>query len=194
MFGKEKAPKVSPAAPITKIEALIGPNAHFRGDIQSDGGIRVDGIFEGTIDIIGNLVIGEGATVIANINANNISVSGAVKGDIAGNRVEILNTGRVWGDLTINSLLLNEGAYLCGQTTMHGDIEPPMIEPPRPRPGDVSARTAIVDAKVRSPEIAAMKNTQAGAGVLGGIRSEEREGLRPRRGITSGGEHIKPTG
>ena len=157
MFGKEKTTEVPPVAPVTKIETMIGPNAHFRGDIQSDGGIRVDGIFEGTIDITGNLVIGEGAKVIANINANNISVSGAVKGDIGGNRVEILSTGRVFGDLTINSLLLNEGAYLRGQTTMRGDIEPPMIEPPRPRLGDVSARTAIVDAEARAPKIAELE-------------------------------------
>jgi len=60
--------------------------------------------------------------------------------------VEILETGRVWGDLTINSLLLNEGAYLRGQTTMHGDIEPPMIEPPRRRrqqPAELTSATVV---------------------------------------------------
>ncbi len=144
MFGKEKT-KAPAAAPISKIETIVGPNAYFRGDIQSDGGIRIDGVFEGTIDITGNLVIGEGAKVIADIKANNISISGAVKGNIASNRVEILETGRVWGDLTINSLLLNEGAYLRGQTTMHGDIEPPMIEPPKPQPAAEPASATIVD-------------------------------------------------
>jgi len=144
VFGREKT-KAPPAAPVSKIETIVGPNAHFRGDIQSDGGIRIDGIFEGTIDITGNLVIGEGAKIIADIKANNISISGAVKGNITGNRVEILETGRVWGDLTINSLLLNEGAYLRGQTTMHGDIEPPLIEPPKPRPAAEPASTTIVD-------------------------------------------------
>lgn len=144
MFGREKT-KASSAAPISKIETIIGPNAHFRGDIQSDGGVRIDGVFEGTIDITGNLVILEGAKIIADIKANNVSISGAVKGNITGNRVEILETGRVWGDLTINSLLLNEGAYLRGQTTMHGDIEPPMIEPPKPRPATEPASATIVD-------------------------------------------------
>ena len=139
MFGKGKPAQPAPAKPTTArpsasiIETTIGPNAYFRGDIQSDGGVRIEGIYEGTIDITGNLVISDGAKVIADVKANNISISGAIKGNIAGNRVEILETGRVWGDLTINSLLLNEGAYLRGQTTMHGDIEPPMIEPPRPR-------------------------------------------------------------
>jgi cytoskeletal protein CcmA (bactofilin family) len=144
MFRKEKT-QLSSAAPVSKIETIIGPNAHFRGEIQSDGGVRVDGIFEGIIDITGNLVIGEGAKIIADINANNISISGAVKGNIGGNRVEILETGRVWGNLTVNSLLLNEGAYLRGQTTMHADIEPPLIEPPKPRPATEPASAAIVD-------------------------------------------------
>ena len=144
MFKKEKT-KLSSVAPVSKIETIIGPNAHFRGEIQSDGGVRVDGIFEGTIDITGNLVIGEGAKIIADINATNISIAGAVKGDIGGNRVEILETGRVWGNLTINSLLLNEGAYLRGQTTMHADIEPPLIEPPKPRSAIEPASATIVD-------------------------------------------------
>lgn len=145
MFGKEKTQKTAAMGPVSKIETVIGPNAHFRGDIQSDGGVRIDGILEGNIDITGNLVIGEGAKLIAEVNANNISISGAVKGNISGNRVEILETGRVWGDLTINSLLLNEGAYLRGQTTMHGDIEPPMIEPPKPRRAAQPASATIVD-------------------------------------------------
>lgn len=140
MFGKEskpvaekkpQPPAAAPAAPSARIETVIGPNAHFRGEIVSEGGIRIDGIFEGTIETTGNLVIGESAKVIADIRANNISISGAVKGNIFGNRVEILETGRVWGDLTVNSLLVNEGAYVRGQTMMQTDIEPPLIEPPR---------------------------------------------------------------
>ena len=150
MFGKEKTQKAASMAPVSKIETVIGPNAHFRGDIQSDGGVRIDGIYEGNIDITGNLVIGEGAKLIAEISANNISISGAIKGNISGNRVEILETGRVWGDLTINSLLLNEGAYLRGQTTMHGDIEPPMIEPPKPRHAAQPAGATIVDIEPKS--------------------------------------------
>lgn len=134
MFGREKKKEpqqpAAPAAPSARIETVVGPNAHFRGEIISEGGVRVDGIFEGTVETTGNLVIGESAKVIAQIKAENISISGAVKGNIYGNRVEILETGRVWGDLTIKSLLLNEGAYLRGQTTMHADIEPPLIEAP----------------------------------------------------------------
>lgn len=135
MFGrgkKEEQPtRQATARKALEIETVIGPNTHFRGNIQSDGGARIEGVFEGTIDVTGNLIIGEGAKVIADISAHNISISGGIKGDIDANKVEILENGRVWGNLTVNSLLLNEGAYLRGQTTMHGDIEPPMIEAPK---------------------------------------------------------------
>jgi cytoskeletal protein CcmA (bactofilin family) len=135
-FRREKPTEPRPSRPVpppaaSKIETVVGPNCNMQGSIQSDGGIRIDGVFQGDIDTAGNVIVGESAKVIADIKAHNVSIAGAVKGNISGNRVEVLETGRVWGDLTVNALLLNEGAYLRGQTMMHGEIEPPMIEPPR---------------------------------------------------------------
>lgn len=145
MFGKEKpAPTAAqpPAQPLAAgarpagapqaIETVIGPNTHIKGEVRSDGGIRIEGIVEGTVETTGNLVITESAKVLAEIKANNISIAGAVRGNITANRVEILDTGRVWGDLTIKSLLINEGAYLRGQTFMPQDLQPPQLEPPKP--------------------------------------------------------------
>ena len=158
MFGRgkteDKPTKQKAPGKGLEIETVIGPNTHFRGDIQSDGGARIEGIFEGTIDVTGNLIIGEGAKVIADISAHNISISGGIKGDINGNKVEILENGRVWGNLTVNSLLLNEGAYLRGKTTMQGDIEPPMIEPPKESKKSEPEGATIVDveAKVKEKE------------------------------------------
>lgn len=118
------------------IESTIGANTHIKGDIQGDGGLRIDGIVEGTIEITGNLVITESAKVRAEIKANNVSIAGAVQGNVSANRVEIADTGRVWGDMTIKSLLINEGAYLRGQTFMPQDLQPPKLEAPKPtKPG-----------------------------------------------------------
>ncbi len=150
MWGKEKttrqeAPKSTPtavarpAAP-APIETVIGPNTHIKGDIQGDGGIRIEGVIEGNIETTGNLVITESAKVFAEIKANNISIAGAVRGNITANRVEILDTGRVWGDLTIKSLLINEGAYLRGQTFMPKDIQPPEIETASRKPAQPVAK------------------------------------------------------
>ena len=115
------------------IESTIGPNTHIQGNVQGDGGLRIDGVVEGTIELTGNLVVTESAKVLAEIKANNVSVAGAIQGNIEANRIEILDTGRVWGDLTIKSLLINEGAYLRGQTFMPQDLQPPQLEPPKPK-------------------------------------------------------------
>ncbi len=112
------------------IESTIGPNTHIKGDVQGDGGLRVDGIVEGTIELTGNLVVTESAKIRAEIKANNISISGAVQGPVTATRIEILDTGRVWGDLTVKSLLVNEGAYFRGQTIMPQDLKPPQLQPP----------------------------------------------------------------
>lgn len=155
MFGrgkKEEEQSKRPSGRSLQIETVVGPNAHFRGDIQSDGGARIEGVFEGTVEITGNLIIGEGAKVIADITAHNISISGAVKGDINANKVEILENGRVWGNLMVDSLLLNEGAYLRGKTTMHGDIEPPMIEAPKESKEEEQAGGTIVDVEPKVRE------------------------------------------
>ena len=112
------------------IESTIGPNTHIKGDVQGDGGLRVDGIVEGTIELTGNLIVTESAKIRADIKAGNISVAGAVQGNVTATRVEILDTGRVWGDLTVKSLLVNEGAYFRGQTIMPQDLKPPQLQPP----------------------------------------------------------------
>ena len=129
------------------IESTIGANTHIKGDVQGDGGLRIDGVVEGTVEITGNLVVTESAKVRAEIKANNISIAGAVQGNVSANRVEILDTGRVWGDLTVKSLLVNEGAYFRGQTFMPQDLQPPKLEAPKPTKVDASAPQAgtVVD-------------------------------------------------
>ena len=152
MFGREKPsppsqnqptgatnqymPPIQPqntasGVPASKIETVIGPNCHINGMLQSDGGIRIEGIFDGHIQTTGNLVIADSAKVIAEVQAYNVVVSGTLKGNVTANRVEITGSGKLWGDLNVNSLLLNEGAFLKGQTNMGGDIEPPLIEAPK---------------------------------------------------------------
>jgi len=131
-----------------KLETVIGPNCRITGTLQSDGGVRIEGIFEGAIQITGNLVVAETARVIAEVQAYNVTISGQVKGNITANRVEITETGKVWGDLNVNSMLLHEGAYLRGNTNMAGDVEPPAFEPPRiasPRP------VAAIEGEVEEP-------------------------------------------
>ncbi len=135
MFGKKEQPQeqIAPVAAgvSPKIETVIGPNASFKGDVQSDGSMRIDGLYEGKIDLAGNLLIGESGKVIADIKAQNVSVSGAIKGTInAIGRLEILSSGKVWGDISVASLLIDEGGFFRGQSIMAGEQNFPLLEAP----------------------------------------------------------------
>ncbi len=131
MFGrKEKSPSFAVSA--DKIETTIGPTADFNGHLKSDAGIRIDGAFEGLIETTGNAIIGEGAKVLADISARNVSVAGTVKGNItASGRLEILSSGRVWGDIHVASFLIEEGGVFRGQSLMQAGDEQLLIDAPR---------------------------------------------------------------
>lgn len=122
MFGKERT-----FAPFEgKIENVLGPSASFHGRLKTEGNVRVDGYFDGSIETTGNVIVGEAAKITAEIVADNVQVWGAVKGKIrASGRLEILPSGRVWGDIDVSSLLIDEGGVFRGDRVTIGDQEEP---------------------------------------------------------------------
>lgn len=115
------------SAPIEKIETVIGPNTNFRGRLVCDGSVRIDGMCEeGVIETLGNIIVGPQAKVAADLIAENVSVSGAVTGSIkASGRLEILSTGKVWGNVDVGSFLLDEEGFFRGNLAMKNEPEPP---------------------------------------------------------------------
>ena len=98
-----------------RIENVIGAGTRFKGHLTANAGIRIDGIVEGTLEISGDVIIGEQAQVRANVIANNVSIAGLLEGNIrAVGRVEILSTGQVIGDVTAEALVIEEGGVLRG--------------------------------------------------------------------------------
>jgi cytoskeletal protein CcmA (bactofilin family) len=128
LFKKTELPVVAGG----KIDNILGSNTSYNGTLKSDGNVRVDGIYEGHIETAGNVIIGPSAKVLADIVANSVQVWGAVRGNItAQGRLEILSTGRVWGDIRVASMLIDEGGMFRGQCLMAGEIlEPLTLLPP----------------------------------------------------------------
>jgi cytoskeletal protein CcmA (bactofilin family) len=151
VFGRKKDKKTK-APPVETIETVIGSTASFQGTVQADGSIRIDGVFEGTIETAGNLIIGDQAKILADIVAHNVSVAGAVKGNISANRVEILESGRIWGDLTVNSFTLDDGGFVSGQVNMHTDMSPPMLEAPTEQEADSATEAEPIEGEVVDEE------------------------------------------
>jgi cytoskeletal protein CcmA (bactofilin family) len=138
VFGKRKSHNVD------KIEAVIGPAASFNGHLKCDGSVRIDGLCEGSIETAGNVIIGERAQVVADITAENVSVSGAVKGSItARGRLEILSTGRVWADIAVTSFLIDDGGFFRGKSIMSSEPEPSLEAPQPTGEMDKAAKEAV---------------------------------------------------
>lgn len=106
-----------------KISTLLGKDTHFKGTLSSKESVRIEGIFEGEISTEGDLFIGEGSKVSANLKAKNVLNSGEIYGNIeAQERVEITPTGKIYGDIKAESLLIEEGAVLKGQVNTEKEV------------------------------------------------------------------------
>ena len=106
--------------PPAGFETVLGPHTALRGELKSAANVRIDGMFDGGIEIEGNIMVGETAHISANIQAYNLSIAGSVRGDLTGQKIQVLRTGRVWGDLNATSIVTEEGAFIDGKITMNG--------------------------------------------------------------------------
>jgi cytoskeletal protein CcmA (bactofilin family) len=109
-------PQFTPAT--IGFETVLGANSVLTGDLVASANVRLDGTFTGTLNIAGNVLIGETAKINADVNARNISIAGAVRGNVNGKKVQLLRTGRVWGDISATALSTEEGAFIDGKISM----------------------------------------------------------------------------
>lgn len=112
--------KVMPTGQPVGFDSVIGSNSQTEGAFFSSGNVRMDGKFVGAVEIEGNILIGESADIRADINARNISIAGAIRGNVTGDKVQLLRTGRIWGDISASALTTEEGAFIEGKITMVG--------------------------------------------------------------------------
>ncbi|MBN2585290.1 polymer-forming cytoskeletal protein [Patescibacteria group bacterium] len=105
-------------------DTLIGKEVVVEGSLSSEGDIQINGRFTGSIEAVSDIIIGEHAEVKANISAANVYVAGEVEGDIqATKRLEILETGRVNGNVTSQAMSIEPGGILKGSSTMQETAE-----------------------------------------------------------------------
>lgn len=106
----------------SKATTIIGADCQFQGDLKASGTIRVDGEFKGEIRVDGNIYIGETAKIEGNIYANNVMVSGEIKGNIeAHQQLRITSSGSLWGDVNVTSFILDENSSFDGNCKMKHD-------------------------------------------------------------------------
>ncbi len=95
---------------------VIGPDAEFKGELTFQGGVRVDGKFEGSISTSGKVLVSKGGELKAEVKSNSLVLEGRLIGNLsAQDRVELRATGQMHGDLKAAKLLVVEGATFVGR-------------------------------------------------------------------------------
>ena len=123
LFGEEDRPIKRDRIPTPgregNLNAFLGEGTSFKGTLTFEGTVRIDGRLEGEIFTKDTLVIGEGALVSATIHAGVVVISGTVRGDITAERkIDIHASGRLFGNISTPSLVIEEGVVFEGTCTM----------------------------------------------------------------------------
>ena len=95
---------------------MLGRSLVIRGDISGSEDLVIAGEFEGTLNVQGHCVtVGPEGNVKADIHASRVIIHGSVRGNIfVQERVEILKTGHVVGDMVAPGVAIEDGAYFKG--------------------------------------------------------------------------------
>jgi cytoskeletal protein CcmA (bactofilin family) len=109
-----------------KIETVLGPGISIKGTLTGKGGVRIEGVFEGTINIEGPLVVGEAGKVVSEeIRAPSVVAGGTLQANVFADKMQVLRTGRVYGDVTTSNLSTEEGGFLKGSIRMPEEATQP---------------------------------------------------------------------
>ena len=104
----------------SEISAFIGLGTEFKGELNFEGVIRLDGRFSGQIRSGGTLIIGDTANVTAEIDVDTVVVSGEIHGNIrARNRVQLHAPAKHFGNIVSPVVTIDEGVIFEGNCLMN---------------------------------------------------------------------------
>lgn len=145
MFGTKKT-KITPLVMgQEKFDTLIGRNAEIHGCLKLNESVRIDGKVVGNIeaskDAAISVVIGPNGEIQGDVVASRIIVAGKVSGNLHGfERVELMASALVQGDIKYASMAVEHGARLLGLMLQIDAVD-------APNRSDRDAQAAIRKAK-----------------------------------------------
>jgi cytoskeletal protein CcmA (bactofilin family) len=115
---------------VKKIDAVttfLGQDTVFDGTIEFKGTVRLDGKVKGKIvSKDGTVIIGDKATVEAEIAVETVIIKGSVSGKIqAKNRIEAYPPARIVGELQAPTISLDSGVVFNGSCSMESHTPKP---------------------------------------------------------------------
>jgi cytoskeletal protein CcmA (bactofilin family) len=98
------------------LDSIIGEKAHFNGEFNLKGSLRIDGILSGKIVSEGKVIVGPSGHVKTNIIARTVIIAGRVDGNIfALESVHLLEDARLYGDIIASNMIMHNGVIFEGR-------------------------------------------------------------------------------
>lgn len=118
-----------------QIKSILGADMRVSGECVFRGSLQIDGAVAGPVQAEGDpgsvLVIGAGGRVEGAVCADHVSVAGTIIGPVqARERLELLATARIEGDVRYKMLEMQPGAVVAGQ--LQPQVTPPPAVPVEP--------------------------------------------------------------
>ena len=104
---------------INKNETIIAGNCIIESNIKTEGDIKVFGKINGSIDVKGNVTVGETGVILGEIKADNVILSGTVEGNIhCTNSLKLTSSAKLNGDAYVKKFSSDEGCLFGGKCIM----------------------------------------------------------------------------
>ena len=96
--------------------STLSADLSVKGNINATADLHIDGRVEGDINCT-NLVQGETSEITGAIVARSARLSGKINGSIACGALVVLKTARIDGDVSYDTLTIEQGAMIDGRLT-----------------------------------------------------------------------------
>lgn len=112
--------KSTEVEPVSNNLNIIGFGSEIKGEVNTNGDIRIDGTVNGNITVKGKIVVGETGRILGNIYCKQCDVFGYVEGNV--NTQDLLSlkaSSSVNGDMVCSKLAIEPGAKFTGKCDMN---------------------------------------------------------------------------
>jgi len=107
------------------IDTVIGDSVVIDGPVMSKKPIKIDGTVNGSVTTRSNGFIGPNAVITGDIQGKDVTVCGKVNGNVnSAGRLIITSKAVISGNMSMENLVIDEGAMFNGNCAMHAGSRP----------------------------------------------------------------------
>lgn len=122
---------------------IIAGGTRLAGELHLEGALHVDGTVEGTISSTGDISVGRTGYLEGTISAERLLVSGEVRGRIECETLEIVESGKVFGEVASQGFIIEPGGQFVGESMSRDE--------PRTAGGNPAPLAEAVEPEVEAP-------------------------------------------